>query len=586
MDSGKGGFMKNKQLPSISEIRKALSLLTKKETILFWLFVLVAIISVFYIAITINNKYLIEIPARGGSLTEGVVGAPRFVNPILATSDVDRDLVSLIYSGLVRPDKNGNYIPDLAEKYEISEDGLTYTFTLKEDLTWHDGEAVTTEDIEFTINKARDPLIKSPKRSSWEGVSIEIVDSKTIKFNLRQAYSSFLDNAIMGIIPKHIWKDVDSEIFSYSTFNIDPVGTGPYKVEKIKKKSSGVPDYYKLVSFNNFSLGRPMIDEITMRFYANENQLLDEISSGKIESANEIPPEKASEIEKRTGNISTIPLPRVFAVFFNQNEMDIFKDESVRKALEITLSKENIVKSVLNGFGTTIDGPIPPGSIGYQQEDKTKVKTEEERINEAKEILKKSGWVANKNTGILEKKFGKTTKKLSFSLTTSDVPQLKLTTELIRDTWIKLGVDVKLEIFEVGDLNTNVIRPRKYQTLFFGEILGRDPDLFSFWHSSQRNDPGLNIAQYTNIKVDKLLEKSRSETDKENRIKIYSQIQEEINKDKPAIFIYSPHMIYALPPKIKGAEMISLTTSSERFNNIYKWYIQTDKVWKIFLNNK
>ena len=162
------------------------------------------------------------------------------------------------------------------------------------------------------------------------------------------------------------------------------------------------------------------------------------------------------------------------------------------------------------------------------------------------------------------------------------MPELKAAAGIIAEEWRSIGADVDLKIFETGDLNQNVIRPRKYDALFFGEIVGRELDLFAFWHSSQRNDPGLNIALYANITVDKLLEDARTTADYSERLIKYEEFEQEIAEDIPAIFVYSPDFIYIIPKNIKGLELGSVTTPSERFLNIHEWYIETDSVWSFF----
>jgi len=143
---------------------------------------------------------------------------------------------------------------------------------------------------------------------------------------------------------------------------------------------------------------------------------------------------------------------------------------------------------------------------------------------------------------------------------------------------------VSLQVFNASDLNHSVIRPRKYDALFFGEIIGRESDPFAFWHSSQRNDPGLNIALYTNITADRLLEEGRVTFEKDARREIYQQFQEEVRSDIPAIFVYSPDFIYIIPNKIKGIKTGTITVPSERFLDIHTWYVETDRLWKIFTN--
>ncbi len=569
-------------LPSLKEIREALNFLSLKESLAIFVLVTISLISLVAILAKLNNKYLVEVPTTGGMITEGVIGAPRFINPLLANSETDKDLTSLIYSGLLRVDDNGNLIPDLAKNYSVSEDGLSYTFEIKKGLFWHDGKPVTPDDVIFTIEKSKDPILKSPRRINWEGVTVEKKGETTIKFTLKQPYSSFLENTTMGILPKHIWKNIDSEVFSYSTFNLEPVGTGPYKISGLKRKSSGVPDYYDLVSFGGFALGKPKIDKIKIKFYSNESSLFYDLNNGMIEMVGLVSPEKTALIEKGGGRIETSVLPRIFAVFLNQNLSPVLADVRVRQALNLVLDKQKIIDTILGGYGATIDGPVPPNLTSADLRKNQEI-FKPQNFKLAQDLLKKSGWSLNPKSGTWEKKNKKETTQLKFSLATADVVQLKETAEFIKKEWEKLGVLVDLKIFEVGDLNQNVIRPRKFEALFFGEVIGRYPDLFSFWHSSQRNDPGLNISMYTNRNADKILEQARTEIDNEKTNRLYEKFREELIKDVPAIFIYSPYFIYIVPEKIREFRLTPTSASSERFLNIYKWYIDTDYVWKFLI---
>lgn len=551
------------------------------QKIILLFFLAVFITSGVVLLYLVDQKISIEVPTEGGVFVEGIIGTPRFINPVLTISDADRDLSALVYSGLMRSGNNG-LIHDLAEKHEISEDGLCYAFTLKDNLLWSDNEPVTSDDIVFTIEQIRNPIIKSPKRASWEGVGIEKIDAKTIRFCLEKPYAPFLENTTLGILPYHLWKDILPEQITLSDFNINAIGSGPYKIEKISRNSSGIITSYTLISNTNFALKKSYIEKIVLKFYPSEKTLIDAYTKGEIDSLNSVSPKNALEIKKSSSVLRHYFLPRIFAVFFNQDEASLFAEQEVRTALNLSVDKNAIIEEVLQGFGVPVEGPIPPGSIGFKKAT-TSEETFEERLSQAKEILAKNGWKMNEEENILEKKTTKKTSKLEFSISTSNMVDLVQTSQLLKEMWEKIGAKVNIKVYEIGDLEQNVIRPRKYQSLLFGEIMGRDPDPFAFWHSSQRNDPGLNIALYTNITADKLLEGARTTFDPKEREEKYFKFQEEIGKDQPAIFIYSPHFIYLTPTSIKNIEETSITIPSERFSQIYNWYINTKRVWKIFL---
>ena len=580
-------------IPKSSAILKTIASFSITEKIIFYFFLCVLIVSSFLLLWKVNQSFLVEFPARGGQLKEGIIGSPRFINPILAMSDADRDMTSLIYSGLMKSNSKGDLVPDLAESYSISKDGLVYKFKLKDNVYFHNGEKVTTDDVEFTINETQDSALKSPKRANWDGVTVKKLNDREIEFVLKQPYSPFLENTTLGILPKKIWANFDSDQFSFSIFNIEPVGSGPYKVKSLKKDAYGIPTYYTLVSFNKYVSGAPYIKKLLINFYKNENSLIDAFKGNDIESISAVSSQNAEMLKEENGHRTIrAPLPRIFGVFFNQSQAPVLANKEVREALSEAIDKNRIVKEVLNGYGIEINSPIPPDLIGGDNDAKNEAGGKEEddvsvsKIEKALAKLKAGGWKLNEKEKILEKKLKNETQQLRFSISTSNTPELKKVAEIAKEEWEKLGAKIEVKIFEPGDLNQNVIRSRKYDALLFGEIVGRDIDLFAFWHSSQRKDPGLNIALYANSKTDKLLEDARKIESKDERMRKYRQFEDEIAKDFPVAFLYSPDFIYIIPEKIKGYSTGQIITPADRFLNINEWYTDTEKVWKIFAGNK
>ena len=576
--------IRNLKLPSKNELRSAIFSFSKKEWFMFLGLTIVLFISTIVILESINKSFMTGVPMRGGSISEGIIGTPRFVNPILALSDADRDLVSLVYSGLMRKNPDGTLIPDLAEKYEMSKDGLTYIFTLKDKIYFQDGKPITIEDIIFTINEVKDPIIKSPYKANWEGVNIEKIDEKTIKFTLKQPYASFLENTTLGIMPAHLWSGSPIEL---NNANTNPIGSGPYEVGNVSKQSSGIINYYNLKSFKKFALGNPYIKQITLRFYPNEDDMISALKSGEIDQISSITPANAKILKDAGYRIESSVLPRVFGLFFNQNQAQIFTDKHIIEAIDQAIDKDKIVNEVLEGYGVVIDDPIPPNMIEYQKLSTEDNSSHEEKLKKAEDILLKDGW--NKNSdGFLEKtisdkkKKTKSTTNIEFSISTGNAPELAKSAELIKQDLESIGMKVDIKTFEIGNLNQSVIRPRNYDALLFGQIINHESDLFAFWHSSQRNDPGLNVAMYTNSKVDKILEDAFVTVDEKSRVKKYAQFEDEIKKDMPAVFLYSPDFLYVVSKNLEGLSINHITSPSDRFLNSYLWYTQKDNVWKIF----
>ena len=570
----------------IGRFKKNLSI-TEKAVL--YLFTGIFIISCLVLLSKISGVYSVEVPMRGGSLSEGIIGTPRFINPILAVSDADKDLTALVYSGLLKTSPSGELIPDLAESYTVSNDGLTYDFKLKKNIRFQDGTPVTADDVIFTVGKAQDKTLNSSKRANWDGVTVQKISDNEITFTLKQPYAPFLGNATLGILPAHIWKGISDDNFQFSQYNTSPVGSGPYAVKKIVSDSTGIPLSYRLEAFDNGTGGEPFIENFSISFYQSEDDLVSALKNGNVDSISAISPDNAVTLQKAGYRVEKIPLSRIFGVFFNQNQQNLFADSAVRQALSVSAPKEQIINGVLSGFGIVAEGPIPQGFPGRQSisgsDNPQDASTTQDDIDQAKQILAKDGWTPDPSTGILEKKIKKVTTPLEFSLSTSDAPELEKTAEMLQAAWAEIGVKVDVKIFEAGDLTENVIRPRKYDALLFGEVIGRDLDLYAFWHSSQRTDPGLNVAMYTNIKVDKLLEDARTTTDEGKRQADYSAFEEQISQDNPAVFLYSPDFIYVLPKEVGGFKIGMITAPEERFADISSWFVETDKIWKIFVKN-
>ena len=569
-------FVDFRHLNIIAKIEKVVDRMNPSEKIFFFLVSLVCVVSGLVLLIRVHNSFLVAVPSFGGSFTEGVVGSPRFINPVLAISDTDKDLVTLVYSGLLKVGDDG-FVEDLASSYEIKEGGTVYDFVIKDSAYFHDGKKVTADDVIFTVAKILDPVIKSPKRANWEGVRVEKISDQAVRFTLEKPYAPFLEALTVGILPKHIWEKASSEEFPFSEFNIDPIGSGPYKIKKIGKNGGGIPTIITLSSFHNYALGRPKIESIVFKFFQNENDLHLAYEDRSVDSMAGLSPTVARSFGDNKNLLKNAALPRVFGVFLNQNLAPVFLNKEVREALNIAAPKQQIVDEVLYGFGRVLNGPTP-------LDKETDSEIVQGNAEKAKSILLENGWKENEN-GLLEKKAKTGTTLLSFSITTSDAPELKKTAQILEEAWEKLGAQIDVKIFEPGDLSQNIIRGRKYDALLFGEMVGAESDLYPFWHSSQRIDPGLNISLYTNITVDKMLEEIQRNvgTSSTESMDKKDVVVSEIKNDIPVIFLFSPNLLYVAADEVKNVLLKDVSSQNEIFLSINKWFIETDKVWKIFV---
>ncbi|MCR4274889.1 MAG: peptide ABC transporter substrate-binding protein [Candidatus Campbellbacteria bacterium] len=560
-------------IPGTGHIHRAISSFSFLEKALVSVLFTIFIVSAVWILVRVHNNITVTIPAPGGTLSEGIVGTPRFINPLLAQTEADKDLTILVYSGLMRAQSGGELIKDLAESYSISDDGTEYIFSIRKDARFHDATPLTAYDVVFTVMSAQDPRIQSPKQNMWEGITVEALDEYTVRFTLSKGYAGFLGNTTLGILPQHIWGEVAAEDFHGSSYNVHPIGSGPYGVETVDINNDDSVQTYTLRSFAYNTLGAPYISRLVMRIFGNEKDLLDAYEQGKIEAFHGIDAFVTQRVLKTNDSLLPYPLPRTFGVFLNHNKKEIFTNVAVRKALSHALDRQEILKTVLDGFGTPLYDPLPPyitNSIGS-----SKTHT----VEEARALLEADGWKRDAESGVYMKK----DTSLSFTIKTVNSPELKLVAEFIQSQWNALGASVSVELFDLGQLDQMIIQPRDYDALLFGQALGRDADPYPFWHSSQRNAPGLNIALYTNADVDATLDELRGTLDVKERSALYTSFLDEWRSDVPAIFVYIPDFLYVLPEHIRGVTSGPVQEGAERFLDVNTWYINSQNVFSFLI---
>ena len=513
------------------------------------------------------------IPEAGGEYIEGIAAQPRYINPILSqTSEADADLVEVIYSGILGYDATGKLVKRLAENYEVSGDGKTYTVTLKQGIKWHDGEELTAEDVLFTIRAIQEPAYKSPLRSNWLSVDASVVDRYTLNFTLKKAYFGFLENLTVGILPKHIWGNISAENFLLADYNLAPVGSGPYRFFDSQKDSSGNMLSYELRAFPEYFGGTPHISKVIFNFYPDEVSLVDAYNRKEVLGINTIMPESLESLgERKSTHLYEIAIPRIFAVFFNTTKNAALAHEEVREALAFATDRNTIINEVLQGKGEPAETAFLPFMGGYASE----LPFPRFDAERATRILEEKGWKRG-DDGIRSKN-GTT---LEFELLTPDWPELSQTADVLKSQWEKAGARVNVTVLGAIDLQQNAIRPREYQALLFGEAAMLDSDPYSFWHSSQKHHPGLNLALFDDKKADDILMSLREEVDPEKRRGKYHDFQEVLIAENPAVFLYSPTYLYVVSSSVKGIDLKSANSPAHRLANIEDWFIKTKRIRK------
>ncbi|MDB5187615.1 MAG: family 5 extracellular solute-binding protein peptide/nickel transport system substrate-binding [Candidatus Kaiserbacteria bacterium] len=575
-----------RRFSSLSSLEQMLAQFSPSERLFLYVFTFLLALATFFLVVFVSDSVSVSVPTHGGTLTEGEVGSVRFINPVLALSQPDQDLTELVYSGLMRSQPDGSLIPDLASSYTISPDGTTYTFVLRPNARFQDNTPVTAEDVVYTITTIQNPNLKSPHRGDWLGVRVSAPDSHTVVFTLSSAYAPFLANTTLGIMPKALWSSIPDEEFAFSQFNTKPIGSGPFKVTTLTKDASGTIHKLDLTAFDGEILGKPYLDGISFIMFTDDASAQSALASGQIASLIGFPTKK---VAAHSDQIIT-PLPRVFGVFFNQNHNDELADAGVRKALNAAIDPSTLVRSILGNRGIALTGVIPPSTsdtptsairlpLALTDSTQAPLATTDELVQKAQTMLAADGWV--KGTGTTTG-WTKNKKALSFTIATADTPELVTTAHAVAAAWNKVGAHVSVAIYPVSELQTTIIQPRAYDAILFGEAVGPELDLYAFWNSKERNYPGLNLSMYTNTQVDGLLAQARSTSNMAARNELYEKAAGIIQGDVPAVFLYSPQFSYIIPQSLQGVTLGSLTSPSDRFQDVYNWYMQTERVWNVF----
>lgn len=620
---------RKKQFPALKQLRHMGKILSRgeKKTLQFSVFLF--FIGVLWGALVFTSQYRTKVPAVGGTYTEAVVGSVEAINPLFSTVSItDQDLVKLIYSGLMKYDKNQDLQTDLAESYTLSEDKTVYTFVLRENIFWHDGQPFSTNDIVYTFNQIQDPKAKSPLSISFEGVEVRAIDEKTVEFRLPDPFPAFLDSLTVGILPQHIWENIPPEQLSLAKPNLRPVGTGPYQFSRLARDDRGFIFQYELKRFEQYYDQPAYIEEFVFQFfgeYDTDAGAITALRQTKVDGLHFVPTDLKDRVERKNIVIHTLQLPQYTGLFFNQKKNTILEEKEVRQALAIALDKDRILRESLDGEGRVIYSPILPGYPGFD-ENLEKTPYSIQQANElldnhltrlsANEFREQRRAILIEQAGINLDSASTSTNSVSstdqqliqsidarldadlsaaqlfyrqnddeetFSLriVTADTPEYRQAAELIAGFWQDVGILSTVEYVRPQDMTVEVLKDRDYDVLLYGVLIGSDPDQYPFWHSSQVEHPGLNLSQYVNRSIDEKLETVRESSDPEEVQRLYTEFQQTILEDQPAVFLYTPIYRYATTNRLQGFDISRIFSPADRFSNATEWFVRTKGKWSL-----
>jgi peptide/nickel transport system substrate-binding protein len=526
----------------------------------------------------------VKIPVRGGRYTEAVVGGvPTAINPLLPDTETDPNVTSLIFSGLSKLDGQGNVYGDLADTITLDPAGKIYTFHIRDNATWHDGQPVTPQDVLFTIHLVQDPHFPGDPALAdfWRTVTVDLPGGNQVRFTLQDRYAPFLSYTTLGLLPQHLLGGIKAEELTDLPFNLNPVGTGPYRFVNLEPATPAInltlwQKHYQVVTEAAY-----FVQELRFQYYPSFDQALAVTKQAKesgVMGLSEVP---VTNLAQAATALNPNPKDAAWqfygyniaaytALFFNF-QSPLFADRAVRQAASYAIDRNFLVQNALGGQGIPGDGPIHPSSWAY----KTETAKHPFDPTLAKKTLDDAGWKVVA-AGQPREKDGT---KLSFTLVTNSSGERPQVAQIVANQLTAVGFDVQVNTTALSsfDLQQTYLEPHRFDAAIFGwdKLLG-DPDPYILWHSTQA-DGGYNFANFRDSEADQLLENGRRATNPTERKVLYNQFQDLFASEVPAVVLYYPRYVVAIAKSVNGVEADTIDTPADRFRGMAHWFIQYDE---------
>jgi peptide/nickel transport system substrate-binding protein len=543
--------------------------------------ILVVLVTLAIVAVLLYTQQTPEIggviqqqPEQGGVFTEGLVGSLGRLNPLLDwNNSADRDVDRLLFSGLIRFDERGLPQADLAESWAVTPDGTVYNFSIRQNAVWHDGEPVTSDDILFTIEmmKSTGSLYPQDIKDLWGRIEVTKLNEKNVKFSLPEPYIPFIDYLAFGVVPKHLLESVPPDQMSIAEFNINPVGSGPYRFDQLIVEEGQITGVVLTRSRNYY--GAPaFIEQVVFRYYPTAANALDAYQQGDVFSVSQITPDVLNEaLEEPNLSVYTSRMPQMSFVLFNLKDPEtaFLQNEKVRRALMLGLNRAHLINTFLQGQAIIADTPILPGSWAYFDGTERFEYDPDAAIN----LLKSEGYVIPASGGDVRAKDGV---PLVFSMShPSDTLHAQIA-QAIQAQWAMIGVRVELQAVPYEQLVLTTLASRAFQSALVDLNLSRtpDPDPYPFWHQAEATG-GQNYSGWDNRAASEYLEQARVTADYTLRTRLYRNFQVIFARELPALPLYVPVYSYGVDSQVQGVQVGALYESSDRFATFTRWYLLT-----------
>jgi peptide/nickel transport system substrate-binding protein len=517
-------------------------------------------------------------PVSGGVYAEGLIGTIRRLNPILDVhNQVDRSIDQLLYDSLVAFDSRALPVPELAESWSISADATLYTVSLRRDAVWHDGEPISSDDVIYTFSKLQDEDYPGPEdlHEFWQEVNIIRLDEHSVQFQLPEAYAPFLDYLSVGLLPDHLLRGVSAGELIDHPYNLQPVGTGPFVLDRFIQEQDGQITGVRLLAFKQYYGEGPFLERIEFAFFEGQDEALQAYYSGEIQGIGDVGSSIIDAVLLEPNlNLFSAPVPELTMVFLNNQhpEKDYFGEKEFRKALMMAINREWIINETLDGQAVIAVGPILPDSWSYS----TALAPIPFDPEMAASTLTSLGWELPEGAtpGTVEYQRTQDERTLGFELAYPDDPLFARTADLLAGSWERLGISVELIAVGADELMDEYLEPRQYEAVLTRLDLSRypDPDPYPFWHDTQV-DTGQNFAGFDDRNISLWLEGARTTPDIIQRTELYRNFQHRFQDQVPSLLLYYPVYNYAIDRQVQGVSIGPVLDPSQRFEDAAEWFL-------------
>lgn len=510
----------------------------------------------------------------GGTYAEAVLGPLSTLNPLYASTPAEQSASKLLFSSLYTYDDTGNLADDLATSTTIAQSGKEYVVKIRDDAKWSDDTKLTAQDIVFTVNLMKSADVRSVMYGNWTDVTAEAMDERTVKFILPAQYASFPHALTFSVLPRHVLEGVAPASIRQSTFSVSPVGSGPFTLRLLQNAPDGRHKIANLSAAPRYYKGTPSLARFELHGYNDQDDMVRALQTGEVNAA------AGTNVQKSdlpsTYTTKEYPVNSGVYALFN-SDRPTMKDAKVRQALQAGTDTADVRKAIgydvpamhlpfVNGQlkGEGIPGPVP---------------FDEAR---AKALLDEAGWKVAAGQTVRQNATGQ---QLELSIVTVKDSTYEKVLERLAGQWRRLGVKVHTDIKDPSSRSQDFVRttlqPREYDVLLYKLVIGVDPDVYAYWHSSQGTRQGYNFANYRNNTADEALSSARTRAEPELRNEKYKSFAEQWLKDAPAIGLYQSVLQYVYRPSVQPDIASSgVPSESDRYSNVRYWSAEQLPVYK------